>query len=273
MFKFLETMARNRRMKKHQQNFIEHIKFAENFVTPDDPDFPWVRLDDLRRTNYDVDRMLKDIKSDYEQNSWYYMNHSNWARKDNDVLTFIDGYAPEVQYRRDPARGIYVTTQIVTTSSSEKPLDIEFDGYHLEIADFNGKTVYDLREPINVSDMTDLCIKYNLRVVDNETGTYQTVPRTDAEFRWDASYTLWRGMAQHTIKVSSVTLFTEELVTYKKLPKVSPDDTVKRSAQGVVERGTAYLDVVFENDELERSRKCYEIATNLLERGTSCKNN
>lgn len=40
MFKFLENIARNRRMKKHQQNFIEHIKFAENFVTPDDPDFP-----------------------------------------------------------------------------------------------------------------------------------------------------------------------------------------------------------------------------------------
>ena len=121
--------------------------------------------------------------------------------------------------------------------------------------------------------MTDLCIKYNLRVVDNETGTYQTVPRTNAEFRLDASYTLWRGMAQHTIKVSSVTLKTEELVTYKKLPKVSPDDTVKRSTQVVVERGTAYLDIAFENDELERSRKCYEIATNLLERGTSCKNN
>ena len=80
-------------------------------------------------------------------------------------------------------------------------------------------------------------------------------------------------MAQHTIKVSSVTLKTEELVTYKKLPKVAPDDNVKRSAQVVVERGTAYLDIAFENDELERSRKCYEIATNLLERGTSCKNN
>lgn len=273
MFKFLDNIALNHRMKKHQQNFTKLIKQAEEFVTIDGPDFPWVRLDDLRRTNYDVDRMLKDIKADYEQNSWYYMNHSNWARKDNDVLTFIDRYAPEVQYRRDPARGIYVTTQIVTTSSSEKPLDIEFDGYHLEIADFNGKTVYDLREPINVSDMTDLCIRYNLRVVDNETGTHQTVPRTNAEFRWDASYTLWRGMAQHTIKVSSVTLKTEELVTYKKLPKVSPDDTVKRSAQVVVERGTAYLDIAFENDELERSRTCYEIATNLLERGTSCKNN
>lgn len=264
MFKFLDNIALNHRMKKHQQNFTKLIKQAEEFVTTDDPDFPWVRLDEVRRTNYDLDRMLNDIKADYEQNSWYYMNHSNWARKDNDVLTFIDRYAPEVQYRRDPIQGIYVTTQIVTTSSSEKPLDIEFDDYHLEIADFNGKIVYDLREPINVSDMTDLCIKYNLRVVDNETGTYQTVPRTNAEFRWDASY---------TINVSSVTLKTEELVTYKKLPKVSPDDMVKRSAQVVVERGTVYLDIAFENDELERSRKCYEIATNILERGTSCKNN
>ena len=80
-------------------------------------------------------------------------------------------------------------------------------------------------------------------------------------------------MAQHNIKVTSVTLVTYELVTYKALPKVTPDDKVHRSAQIIVKNAVAYMDVEFENDELERARKCDEIAKNLLEGCKQCKNN
>ena len=130
-----------------------------------------------------------------------------------------------------------------------------------------------MRCPIEIQHFKDLYTIYNLRVVDNETGTYQTVPRTNAQFKCDVPYELWAGMAQHKIRVSSAMLVTDELVTYKRLPKVSSDDNVKRTAQFVVTRAVAYLDIEFENDELERAHKCAEIATNLLERGTSCKNN
>lgn len=273
MFKFLENIALNHRMKKHQQNFVKIIKQAEDFLEPDDPDFPWVSIDGLRKVNYDFEKMLIDIQKDYDRNQWRHMATDKWLRASNYVLAFIEEHAPEVTYRRDAMEGIYVTTQIVANNSSEKPLAIEFDGHHLEIADYDGKTKYDLRNPISVKDFTDLYLKYHLRIVDNETGTYQTMPRTNAQFRSGVPYELWDGMAQHNIKVTSVTLVTYELVTYKALPKVTPDDKVHRSAQIIVKNAVAYMDVEFENDELERARKCDEIAKNLLEGCKQCKNN
>lgn len=273
MFKFLETIALNHRMKKHQRNFTKLIKQAEEFITPEDPEFPWVSIDGLRKVDYAFDRMLNDIRKDYDHNKWHHMVTDKGMRVDNYILAFIDEYAPEITYRQDTIRGVYVTTQLVANNQSEKRLDIEFEGHHLEIADIDGSTKYDLREPIDVRDFTELYLKYHLRVVDNETGTYQTVPRTNAQFRSGVPYELWDGMAQHTIKVTSVTLVTSELVTYKVLPKVAPDDKVHRSAQIVVTNAVAYIDVEFENNELERARKCDEIAKNLLEGCKSCKNN
>ena len=273
MFKFLENFIRNNRMKRHQQNFTKIIKQAEKFVTPDDPDFPWVRLRRLRQTSPELDKIVTDIEKDYERNEWRHQASSKRTRKNNAILTFIEEYAPEVTYRQDPLYGLYVTTQIITTSRSEKSLDIEFGSHHLELTDYNGKLIYDLRCPIEIQHFKDLYAIYNLRVVDDETGTYQTVPRTNAQFKCDVPYELWDGMAQHKIRVSSAMLVTDELVTYKRLPKVSPDDNVKRTAQFVITRAIAYLDIEFENDELERVRKCAEIATNLLEGRVPCKNN
>ena len=273
MFKFLENYALNNRMKRHQQNFTKIIKQAEGFMTPDDLDFPWVRLRRLRQMSPELDKLLTDVEKDYERNEWRHKVSNKWVRKNNAILTFIEEYTPEVTYRQDPVYGLYVTTQIVTTSRSETPLDIEFDNHHLELADYNGKPVFDLRYPVEIQHFSDLHINYNLRVVDNETGTYQTVPRTNAKFKCDVPYELWDGMAQHKIRVSSAMLIADELVTYKRLPNVSPDDNVKRTAQFVVTRAMAYLDIEFENNELERARKCADIATNLLEGRVPCKNN
>ena len=271
--KFLETLARKRRMKKHQRNFTNLIKRIEEDSTPDKPYYPWVRLETARCRYPGLDQLLTDVSEDYKHNEWKYTGDIKWLRKDNDILTFIETYAPELTYSHDPLFGVSVTTRIVTKNQFEKQLDIAFDGYHLEIADASRNVTYDLRHSITLSDIDDLCLKYNLRVVDDETGVYTTVPRTEAYFRVDAPYDLWSGIPNHAIKVTEVNLRVSELVTYTTLPKVSPDDTVHRSKQVIVTSATAYLNVEFEKNELERARKGYEIATNLLEECESCKNN
>ena len=166
----------------------------------------------------------------------------------------------------DVWNNVWVTTRTITTSKSAKSLDIEHDGYHLEVANrHDADEVFDLRQLIAAARIYNTGGVYELRLVENETGDYTVLPDTDVVFHFGISDRLWRGIKTPIVKPTNVTLTVTTRTAYE--PEVtfkSNNGTVHQTGSHVFGRAVAVVDVEFTDDTLERAKARYDIVQELL---------
>lgn len=260
--KFINNIFRHWRVPTYQHALRDIITRAQETRTPEDANYPYVSLRVLQSQYRDVDDMLKDIELDYV----YTVKRSYPDFMRDAHIRYFQKHLPEVNVMVDVWNNVWVTTRNITTSKSAKSLDIEHDGYHLEVANrHDADEVFDLRQLIAAARIYNTGGVYELRLVENETGDYTVLPDTDVVFHFGISDRLWRGIKTPIVKPTNVTLTVTTRTVYE--PEVtfkSNNGTVHQTGSHVFGRAVAVVDVEFTDDTLERAKARYDIVQELL---------
>lgn len=260
--RFISNMFRHWRVPTYRYILRDIITHAQALRTPEDTNYPYVSLQVLQSQYRDVDNMLRDIELDYV----YTIKRSYPEFMRDAHVRYLQKYLPDVNWMVDVWNNVWVTTQNVTTTKSVKSLDIEFDGYHLEVANRrDAEEVFDLRKPIAAACIYNTKGVYNLRLVEDNTGDYTTVPNTDVVFHFDISDHLWCGIKSPIVKPTDVTLTVNTRTAYE--PEVitkSDNCTIHQTAQHVFGRAVAVVDVAFTDDTVDRAKARYDVVQELL---------
>lgn len=260
--KFINNILRHWRVPTYRHTLKDIITRAQESRTPEDANYPYVSLRALQSQYRDVDDMLKDIELDYV----YTMKRSYPDFMRDAHIRYFQKHLPEVNFMVDVWNNVWVTTRKITTSKSAKSLDIEHDGYHLEVANRqDAGEVFDLRQLIAAARIYNTGGTYELRLVENETGDYTVLPDTDVVFHFGISDRLWRGIKAPIVKPTNVTLTVTTRTAY--VPEVtfkSENGTVHQTGQQVFGRAVAVVDVEFTDDTLDRAKARYDVVQELL---------
>ena len=260
--KFINNILRHWRVPTYRHALRDVITHAQESRTPEDTNYPYVSLRVLQSQYRDVDDMLRDIELDY-----VYTTKRSYPDFMRDAhIRYFQKHLPEVNCMVDVWNNVWVTTRKITTSKSAKSLDIEYDGYHLEVANRNdAEEVFDLRKLIAAVRIHDTVNSYEMRLVEDETGDYTVLPDTDVVFRFGISDRLWCGIKAPIVKSTNVTLTVTTRTAYE--PEVtfkSKNGTVHQTGQHVFGRAVAVVDVAFTDDTLDRAKARYDIVQELL---------
>ena len=260
--KFINNILRHWCVPTYRHALKDIITRAQEARTPEDANYPYVSLRVLQSQYRDVDDMLKDIELDY-----VYTTKRSYPDFMRDAhIRYFQKHLPEVNVMVDVWNNVWVTTRKITTSKSAKSLDIEHDGYHLEVANRNDAgEVFDLRQLIAAARIYNTGGVYELRLVEDETGDYTVLPDTDVVFHFGISDRWWRGIKAPIVKPTNVTLTVTTRTAY--VPEVtfkSENGTVHQTGQQVFGRAVAVVDVEFTDDTLERAKARYDVVQELL---------
>lgn len=260
--KFINNILRHWRVPTYRHALRDIITHAQESRTSEDANYPYVSLRVLQSQYRDVDDMLRDIELDY-----VYTTKRSYPDFMRDAhIRYFQKHLPEVNCMVDGWNNVWVTTRKITTSKSAKSLDIEHDGYHLEVANRNDvEEVFDLRKPIAAVRIHDTVNSYELRLVEDNTGDYTVLPNTDVVFHLNIPDRLWRGIKAPIVKSTNVTLTVTTRTAYE--PEVtfkSKNGTVHQTGQHVFGRAVAVVDVAFTDDTLDRAKARYDIVQELL---------
>ena len=262
MMKFISNTLRHWRVPTYRHALRDVITHAQETRTPEDANYPYVSLRVLQSQYRDVDDMLKDIELDYV----YTVKRSYPDFMRDAHIRYFQKHLPEVNVMVDVWNNVWVTTRNITISKSAKSLDIEHDGYHLEVANRqDADEVFDLRQLIAAARIYNTGGVYELRLVENETGDYTVLPDTDVVFHFGISDRLWRGISAPIVKPTNVTLTVNTRTVY--VPEVtfkSNNGTVHQAGQHVFGRAVAVVDVEFTDDTLERAKARYDVVQQIL---------
>ena len=260
--KFINNVLRHWRVPTYRHTLKDIITRAQEARTPEDANYPYVSLRVLQSQYRDVDDMLKDIELDYV----YTMKRSYPDFMRDAHIRYFQKHLPEVNCMVDVWNNVWVTTRKITTSKSAKSLNIEHDGYHLEVANRNDAGEgFDLRQLIAAARIYNTGGAYELRLVEDETGDYTVLPDTDVVFHFGISDRLWRGIKAPIVKPTNVTLTVTTRTAY--VPGVtfkSENGTVHQTGQQVFGRAVAVVDVEFTDDTLDRAKARYNVVQELL---------
>ena len=260
--RFISNMLRHWRVPMYRHTLRDIITHAQALRTPEDTNYPYVSLQVLQSQYRDVDDMLRDIELDYV----YTIKRSYPEFMRDAHVRYLQKYLPDVNWMIDEWNNVWVTTRRITTSKSVKSLDIEFDGYHLELANrHDAEKVFDLRQLMAATYIYDTRGVYELRLVEDNTGDYTIIPNTDAVFHFDISDRLWSGIKAPIVKPTDVTLTVNTRTVYE--PEVitkSDDCTIHQTGQHVFGRAVAIVDVTFIDDTVDRAKARYDVVQELL---------
>ena len=262
MMKFISNTLRHWRVPTYRHALKDIITRTQEARTPEDANYPYVSLRVLQSQYRDVDDMLKDIELDY-----VYTTKRSYPDFMRDAhIRYFQKHLPEVNVMVDVWNNVWVTTRTITTSKSAKSLDIEHDGYHLEVANRNdAEEVFDLRKPIAAVRIHDTINSYEMRLVEDKTGDYTVLPDTDVVFHFGISDRLWRGIKSPIVKSTNVTLTVTTRTAY--VPEVtfkSKNGTIHQTGQQVFGRAVAVVDVAFTDDTLDRAKARYDVVQQIL---------
>ena len=260
--KFINNILRHWRVPTYRHALRDIITHAQESRTPEDTNYPYVPLRVLQSQYRDVDDMLRDIELDY-----VYTTKRSYPDFMRDAhIRYFQKHLPEVNCMVDGWNNVWVTTRKITTAKSTKSLDIEHDGYHLEVANrHDAEEVFDLRKPIAAVCIHDTVNSYEMRLVEDNTGDYTVLPNTDVVFQFGISDRLWRGIKAPIVKSTNVTLTVTTRTAYE--PEVtfkSKNGTVHQTGQHVFGRAVAVVDAAFTDDTLDRAKARYAIVQELL---------
>lgn len=258
----ISNMLRQWRLHTRRHALRDIIMRAQESRTPEDINYPCVSLRELQSQYRIVDDILRDVEFDY-----VYTTKRSYTEFMLDAhVRYLQKYLPDVNWMIGGWNNVWVTTRTVTTAKSAKSLDIEHDGYHLEVANrHDAEEVFDLRKPIAAVRIHDTVNSYEMRLVEDKTGDYTVLPNTDVVFQLDISDRLWRGIKTPIVKPTNVTLTVTTRTAYE--PEVtfkSNNGTVHQTGSHVFGRAVAVVDVEFTDDTLERAKARYDIVQELL---------
>lgn len=258
----ISNMLRQWRLHTRRHTLRDIIMRAQESRTPEDINYPYVSLRELQSQYRIVDDILRDVEFDY-----VYTTKRSYTEFVLDAhIRYLQKYLPDVNWMIGGWNNVWVTTRTVTTAKSAKSLDIEHDGYHLEVANrHDADEVFDLRQLIAAARIYDTGGAYELRLVENETGDYTVLPDTDVVFHFGISDRLWRGIKAPIVKPTNVTLTVTTRTAY--VPEVtfkSKNGTVHQTGQQVFGRAVAVVDVEFTDDTLDRAKARYDVVQELL---------
>lgn len=260
--KFISNILRHWRVPTYRHALRDVITRAQESRTPEDANYPYVSLRVLQSQYRDVDDMLRDIELDYAYTTK--RSYPDFMRDAH--IRYFQKHLPEVNCMVDGWNNVWVTTRKITTAKSAKSLDIEHDGYHLEVANrHDAEEVFDLRKPIAAVRIHGTVNSYEMRLVEDKTGDYTVLPNTDVVFQLGISDRLWQGIKAPIVKSTNVTLTVTTRTAYE--PEVtfkSKNGTVHQAGQHVFGRAVAVVDVEFTDDTLERAKARYDVVQQIL---------
>ena len=258
----ISNMLRQWRLHTRRHVLKDIIMRAQRSRTPEDINYPYVSLRELQ-SQY---RMVDDILRDVEFDCVYTTKRSYTEFMLDAHVRYLQKYLPDVNWMIDGWNNVWVTTRTVTTAKSVKSLDIEHDGYHLEVVNrHDTEEVFDLRKPIAAVRIHDTVNSYEMRLVEDKTGDYTVLPNTDVVFQLDISDRLWQGIKSPIVKSTNVTLTVTTRTAY--VPEVtfkSKNGTVHQTGQQVFGRAVAVVDVAFTDDTLDRAKARYDVVQQIL---------
>lgn len=126
----ISNMLRQWRLHTRRHTLRDIIMRAQESRTPEDINYPYVSLRELQSQYRIVDDILRDVEFDY-----VYTTKRSYTEFVLDAhVRYLQKYLPDVNWMIGGWNNVWVTTRTVTTAKSAKSLDIEHDGYHLEVA-------------------------------------------------------------------------------------------------------------------------------------------
>ena len=258
----ISNMLRQWRLHTRRHALRDIIMRAQESRTPEDINYPYVSLRELQSQYRIVDDILRDVEFDY-----VYTTKRSYTEFMLDAhVRYLQKYLPDVNWMIGGWNNVWVTTRTVTTAKSAKSLDIEHDGYHLEVANrHDAEEVFDLRKPIAAVRIHNVVDSHEMRLVEDNTGDYTVLPDTDVVFRFGISDSLWQGIKSPIVKSTNVTLTVTTRTVYE--PEVtfkSKNGTIHQTGQHVFGRAVAVVDVAFTDDTLDRAKARYNVVQELL---------